>query len=111
LTTKKKDKPASSGKKDKKSRSVAVDERDKTPEKFEEDGELFETQVNTLPSLERKGREIADRRTRIAKLREQEKGLVAEALILMHQHEIKRYNKHGVELFIDETESLKVTVD
>lgn len=86
------------------------DARDAKPESFPEDGDLPGMETPAIPSLERKGREIANRRDRIKRLQEEEKGLVAEALVIMHDHEIKVYSKHDVVLRIDEKELLKVEV-
>lgn len=100
------------GKKGKsKTANSSSDSIDNLPEKFPEQAELPEMETVANPKLEEKGRQIANRRDRIKKLQEEEKGLVADALVIMHDHEIKIYNKHGVILRIKESEKLDVEID
>jgi hypothetical protein len=91
--------------------SIPTDSRDIKPESFPEQAELPEMETIANPKLEQKGKEIANRRDRIKKLKAEESGLTAEALTIMHQHEIRFYNKHGVVLRIVDSEKLEVEVD
>jgi len=92
-----------------KARKVA-DPADAAPEKFPEQTEIFEQSPRNA-RLENKAKLIANRRDRIKTLKDEEKGYVAEALIIMHDHEITNYSRHGVVLRIKTDEKLDVAVD
>jgi len=100
--------------KDKKDKSKAskppLHPSDAIPPSFPEDGELPGMETPRNAKLEQKGREIAHLRSRIKRLQEEEKGKTAEALVIMHEHEIKKYSRDGVVLIINEKESLAVEV-
>lgn len=84
--------------------------REPAPEQIE-----FEDDVNVvpkIPKLEAKARKIGALRDEIKDLQAKEKGLSAEAIIIMHEHEIKVYDsRDGVHLRINESETLKVELD
>lgn len=90
-----------------------VDDIDAKPASFPDQLEIENDPnlVRKIPKLEVKAKEIANRRDRIKRLKEEEEGLTAEAIIIMHDHEIKAYDRDDVHLRIDEKETLKVSVD
>lgn len=77
------------------------------PEQQELEG--METPRN--PKLELKAKEIANRETRIKKLKKEVDELVDEALLIMQDHEIEHYHKYGVHLDIKMKKTLEVKVD
>ena len=77
------------------------------PEQQELEG--METPRN--PKLELKAKEIAARETKVKKFNAEIKELRDEALLIMHDFEIKHYHKYGVHLDIKSEEKLEVKVD
>lgn len=86
-------------------------EREKLTGEDPEQTELPGMEVPRNPKLEDKAKEIATRETKVKKFQAEIKDLRDEALLIMHDFEIRHYHKYGVHLDIKSEKKLEVKVD